>query len=155
MVRIVIYSSSPSHQKPELSSSHWWPFRHHVSGATKEMRGCGSPSFPSSSWPWCPPWGLVGGVGVPLHLHMGHGVLSVQIKNDLFTSSFWKTEKISGDILILFYAELFLDGAAASHVKRFVSFEFSLNCIISISAPWNIRAVLFVESLIISRGLLS
>lgn len=94
-----------------------------------------------------------GGEGVPLHLHMGQ--LSVQTKNGLFTSSFWRKEKISGDILIPFYAELFLDGAAASHIECFVSFEFSLNCIISVSAPWCIMAVFFAGSLTILSGLLS
>lgn len=99
------------------------------------------------------PWVSARGEGVPLHLHMGQ--LSVQTKKGLFISSYWREEEISGDILIPFFAELFLDGAAASHIKCFVSFEFSLNCIISVSAPWHIMAVLFAESLIISSGLLS
>lgn len=90
-----------------------------------------------------------------LALARGPQDLSVQTKNDLFTSSFWRKEKNSRDILIRFYAELFLDVTAASHVEFFVSFEFLLNCIISASAPWCIMVVLFAESLIISSGLLS
>lgn len=100
------------------------------------------------------PWVPAGGERVPLHLHMRRQ-LSVQTEKGLFTSSFWRKEEISGDILIPFYEELFLDSAAASHIKCFVSFDFSLNCIISVSAPWHIMAVLFAESLIISSGLLS
>lgn len=120
-----------------------------------DASGRPSPAAHGPDVPVAGPWVPAGGDGVPLLLHVGHEVLSVQAKNDLFTVSFWRKEKISADILILFYAELFLDGAAASHVKRFVPFEFSLNCIISISAPWRIMAVLFAESLIISSGLLS
>lgn len=80
---------------------------------------------------------------MPLHRHRGHEALSVGAKKDLFTSSFRRKEEISGDILLLFYVQLFLEGAAATHVKRFVSFGFLLNCIISVSAPGCIMAVLF------------
>lgn len=164
MVSIVTYSSSPSRQKPELSSSHWWPFRHHVSGATKEMCDCGSPlwyfkpSFPNSLWPRCPPWGLVVAGGSRWGaLALAHGVWGF-VYSDQKWSVYQQLLKEGKNFRWHFNSLLcraILDSAAASHVKRFVSFEFSLNCITSISAPWNIRAVLFAESLIISRGLLS
>lgn len=162
MAGIILSSSSASHWKaravfiPPMALQTWHEWCH-----LRECCGCGSslsyfsPSLPSSSRRRHPHREVAGGDGVPLHWHMAHEALSVRTKNDLFTSSFWRKEKISGDILLLFHVQLFLDGAAASHVKRFVSFEFSLNCIISVSAPWRIMAVLFAESLIISSGLLS
>lgn len=123
----------------------------------EEIRGCSSPlrpSLPSSKQPWHPCGRAMGASKRRRDaLALAHG--AVQTKKGLFTSSFWRKEKISSDILIPFYAELFLDSAAASHIKCFVSFEFSLNCIISVSAPWCIMAVFFAEGLTISSGLLS